>query len=151
MLDAQTATLLGQQSSQPGSAWGDPKKGDSNENLAYYLAMMASNPAAQNPFQAQSGGAETLGGLGLPGLTGQQAQSAGPDQIMGAIQTGLGGLKTGSQLYEVGSKLFNSINGTDWGGLADVGAGLTATNLASDLSSYAPNALDYADWWTWGW
>lgn len=131
MLDQQMAAQLGQQSSQPG-LWAEPKRGDSNENLAYYLAMLASSPAAQNPFNVQSGQAESIQGYGLPGIT---PESSGAD-ILSSINTGMGALNTGLRLYGAGSNLYNALyGGNNLSDITDVGSAITNANLAGDWAS----------------
>lgn len=148
MLNGQMAAALGQQSSQPGS-WQEPKKGDANENLAYYLAMMASSPVAQNPFNVEGGASETPTDLGLSGLGTSQSglgdsqnyylDASGGGQgtnIMSDINTTLNTIRTGTQLYGAGSNLYNALfGGNNAQNISDVGSQITNLNLVDDWSS----------------
>jgi hypothetical protein len=115
MLDPNSASMFGMQSSQGSQgAFQEPKRGDANENLAYYLAMMASgNPGAQGASLVQSGGQDTSGGgLGgggwsMPSQTGNALQ-----ETLGGVQSGIGAINTGQQLYGAGSSLYNALFNT---------------------------------------
>jgi hypothetical protein len=153
-LDANTAAQFGQQSSQPGSFPNAPQKSTGNEDLALALASMATNPAMQSAVLG--GGLNDAGNslqnsmLGGWGGTGGQQQSSPVSTIFGGIQQGAGAVNTGVNLYNGISKLYDSIfNSPDWSGVNAAGDALTSMNLASDLSSTAPAALDMYDWWTW--
>lgn len=149
-MDAQTAALFGQQSSQPAGFPGGGQKTGSNEDLALALAAMASSPSMQNAVLG--GGLTDTNGTGLQtammgGFT-PPSQEGSVSSIFGNINTGVNAVKTGAGLWEAGSNLYNSIMGPDWAGIADAGAAITAGNLAADTMATIP-ATDIYDWWTW--
>ena len=146
-MDAQTAMMFGQQSSQPGGFPGSSQKASGNEDLALALAAMASGGATQNAVLG--GGFQDTGGNALQqsmlgGWGGVPQQAAEVSSILGNIKTGMGAAGTGMQLWNAGSNLYNSIfGGPDIQGLTEAGNAITAANLASDWGS-AP--MDYWDW-----
>ena len=153
-MDAQTAMMFGQQSSQPGGFPGSSQKASGNEDLALALAAMASGGATQNAVLG--GGFQDTGGNALQqsmlgGWGGVPQQAGEVSSILGNVNTGLGAVKTGTQLWGAGQSLYDAMfGGNDPSAIADVGAAITSANLASDLSTSAPAALDMYDWWTWG-